>query len=349
MQYILSLLILLAVNFCSFAQDKIEWNNKLELPAIDGKASIGVAGAYCGVVGDYLVVAGGANFPDGTPWSGAAKKWHSTIYYKDITDDNSEWKIVENGLPSPIAYGVSIELEEGLLCIGGCDATKCYDELVLIGIKNGEIKISNNFPKLPTPLANATGARLKNYIYIAGGSETMKDERATSHFYMLNVMDLESGWQELNTWGGAERGYAASAAQNGSFYLFSGRNYSPENGIEILDDGYVYDTTSGRWSKLNGKFPVMAGSALPLSTNKIMLLGGSDTIIAGSDDHPGFGNTYRIYDIVTNELTTTNIDYPITVTTSVATHGNTLYIGSGEIKPGIRTPIILQGTININK
>ena len=37
--------------------------------------------------------------------------------------------------------------------------------------------------------------------------------------------------------------------------------------------------------------------------------------------------------------------YPISVTTNIAQKGNTFYIGSGEIKPGIRTSHILKGEI----
>ncbi|MFQ9020976.1 MAG: hypothetical protein ACLR6J_05680 [Parabacteroides merdae] len=37
--------------------------------------------------------------------------------------------------------------------------------------------------------------------------------------------------------------------------------------------------------------------------------------------------------------------YPISVTTNIAQKGNTFYVGSGEVKPGIRTPHVLKGEI----
>lgn len=73
-------------------------------------------------------------------------------------------------------------LPEGLLCIGGCDSERCYDDVFLLTLKNGEVQISTDWPTLPVPLANATGALLDNKIFIAGGQEQMVAAKATSHF-----------------------------------------------------------------------------------------------------------------------------------------------------------------------
>ena len=55
--------------------EKIEWSNTLALPEINGKANIGIAGAFSGFIGSNLLVGGGANFPDATPWNGGHKTW----------------------------------------------------------------------------------------------------------------------------------------------------------------------------------------------------------------------------------------------------------------------------------
>lgn len=318
----------------------LTWDNKLQLPD-----SLGVAGTFGGVTAGYLIVAGGANFPSGVPWEGGKKTWHSTIYYKNITDSSTKWITSKEPLPSPIAYGISIETKYGLLCIGGCNADRCTDQVLLINIINEKIEITDSFPKLPKPLANAAGAIINDKIYIAGGNETMTDERASSHFFMLDLSNINGGWQNLKSWDGPPRGFAVGAGQNGKFYLFSGRNYSKEQGITILFDGHVYDPKNGTWEKLDNNFPIMAGGSLSFDKDKIVLLGGTDKIIAGSDKHPGFGNTIRIYNTTTNTLKQIEAPYKIAVTTSVARHDNTFYICSGETKPGIRTPTILKGTI----
>lgn len=75
-------------------------------------------------------------------------------------------------------------------------------------------------------------------------------------------------------------------------------------------------------------------------------LGGVPQLIPGSDDHPGFDNTIRLYHTITQSLIKKEVaPYPISVTTNIAQKGNTFFIGSGEIKPGIRTSHILKGEI----
>ena len=70
------------------AQEKelvsIQWSRAASLPDFqDGKASIGLAGAVIGLSNGYLLVAGGANFPEGMPWEGGKKKYYSGgIIYK---------------------------------------------------------------------------------------------------------------------------------------------------------------------------------------------------------------------------------------------------------------------------
>ena len=157
----------------STEMEKIKWDNSLTLPEIDGRANIGVAGAFSGFIGNNLVIAGGANFPDMTPWNGGHKTWWNTLYYIDISDPTAKWNIVRDCMPKALAYGISIELPYGLLCIGGCDDSQCYKDVFLLQIKNGKIEVDTNWPSLPVPLANATGVLLDNKVYIAGGQESM--------------------------------------------------------------------------------------------------------------------------------------------------------------------------------
>ena len=330
--------------------EKIEWKTTHTLPAIDGIANPGVAGAYSGLINDILIIAGGANFPEAAPWEGGQKVWQSTIYCINIKQENSEWIILKDALPMPLAYGVSIELPDGLLCIGGCDSSQCYKNVFQITYVDGKVKIVNDWPELPVPLAHMTGVLSGNKIYIAGGQESMTEPQATDHFFMLDLSNKKKGWVKLPSWPGEPRGYAVSAAQSDGFdnciYLFSGRNYKPNGSIQILTDGYAYNPRLNSWKKIEQKFPVMAGSALPLAANHIMLLGGSTEMIPGSFEHPGFDNTIRLYHTITNTLIEKEKStLTIPVTTNAFKKGNKFYITSGEIKPGIRTPDILEGEI----
>ncbi len=331
------------------SKEKIEWNNSLALPA-DGAASIGVAGVFSGFIGDQLVVAGGANFPDKQPWKGGVKVWHDAIYRIDPTRHGADWVTEETRLPHPIAYGCSIELPSGILCIGGCDSTRCYTEVFQMCFDGDKIVIDTDWPALPIPLANATASMIGHKVYVAGGQERMDCQEATKHFLVLDLSNRGMGWKELQPWPGKARGYAVSAAQSDGFdncfYLFSGRDYKVDGFVEVLFDGYVYNPRLDQWKSLPGTFPVMAGNALPVGANHILFLGGVPEMLPGSDTHPGFDRTIRLYHTITKTLIEKEeAPYPLAVTTPVARKGNVFYIASGEVRPGIRTPNLTRGEI----
>ena len=202
-------------------------------------------------------------------------------------------------------------------------------------------------PSLPVPLAHASGALLDNKIFVAGGQENMDSPCATSHFFMLDLSQKESGWQVLDSWPGKPRGFAVSAVQSNGvdkcFYLFSGRDYDAEGNVEILSDGYVYNPKTEEWSVLSGEFPVMAGTAVPQGANHLLLLGGSDSMLPAGERHPGFDNRVRLFHTVTQTLVVKEESpYAIPLTTNVLAHDGAFYLTSGEIHPGVRTPEIVS-------
>ncbi|MDR0575893.1 MAG: sodium/solute symporter [Tannerella sp.] len=333
------------------SDERIKWDNTLMLPAVNGHDHPGLAGAYSGFINDVLIIGGGANFPDAMPWEGGKKVWSHTIYSINIKDKNRQWNVSENTFPRALAYGVPIQLNEGILCIGGCDSSQCYNDVFEIKMSDGKIYVvSGEWPPLPVPLANMTGVLSGDKIYIAGGQESMTRQEAAKHFLMLDISNKSKGWVELPSWPGEARGYAVSAAQSDGFdnciYLFSGRDYKNDGYLKILSDGYCYNPRLNTWKQLEGSFPVMAGTAIPIAANHIALFGGSTQTLPGSYDHPGFDPTMRLYHTVTNTLVEKEtVPYPVPVTTNALRKGNTFYIASGEIKPGIRTPHLLTGEL----
>lgn len=327
----------------------LSWNNCLTLPSFNSMPNKGIAGAFFGFSNDWLVLAGGTNFPDSVPWKGGTKQWHKTAYIKQAGSADQEWIVLPNTLPHPLAYGASIQIKQGILCIGGCGDRQCYSDVFLLKVQNGSVEIDKNWPSLPVPLANMTSSLLDNKIFVAGGQESVDAPIASKHFFMLDLSDVKAGWKCLPAWPGAPRGYAVSAVQNDGFdkcfYLFSGRNYQNEN-IDVLTDGYAYNPRLSTWKKLEGRFPVMAGAAVASGANHIIFLGSVQKMIDGSDTHPGFDNKLRIYHTITSTLVEKEtVPYAVPVTCTMVKVGDKVLLGSGEIKPGIRTPHILEGSI----
>ena len=190
--------------------DVIRWDTSLSLPQLDGTPNIGIAGAFSGRVDGKLLIAGGANFPDRTPEANGEKRYHRDLY---IYDASRGWQVIRDALPAPRAYGISVTLPEGVLCIGGCDASECTDQVSLLTL-DGDRPRFTPWPSLPRPLANAAGALVGHRIYVAGGIEQVGGgTAATRDFFMLDLHDRGRGWQELPPWPGAALAFARADSQ----------------------------------------------------------------------------------------------------------------------------------------
>ena len=104
--------------------DKLTWKQGGKLPAPPGAArQEGVAGSFAGYSNNVLLVAGGANFPGA--WQqfdagqnyahkGLKKTWRDDIYARR---DGKWWHAGK--LPAGMGYGTGIQLDDGVLLIGG--------------------------------------------------------------------------------------------------------------------------------------------------------------------------------------------------------------------------------------
>ncbi|MCA9744200.1 sodium transporter, partial [candidate division KSB1 bacterium] len=89
--FCLLLLALLSLGIkVGFAQSRLNfaWD---ELPPLPD--SEGFAGMYAGVSNGAVIVAGGANFPDGRPWEGGQKVWYDRIFV--LEEPNGQWQVAQ--------------------------------------------------------------------------------------------------------------------------------------------------------------------------------------------------------------------------------------------------------------
>lgn len=322
---------------------RILWDNGLELPPLNGQdANPGVAGAFSGIVDNRLLIIGGANFPDKMPWDGGTKQWCNALYAFDFA--TAEWEVISGFLDKPLAYGVSIQAEDEIICIGGCDAESCYPEVWSVKKEDGRWRVDTGWPALPVPLACGTGVLCDNKIYLFGGQTGMKRHMSTSYSFVLDLNERGKGWQSIPAWPGDPKGYAVSVASGKKIYLFSGRNYDDKGLMEMHTDGFVYSPGTRSWELLEGIFPVMAGTAFTDEKGNIYFAGGVERLLPPTAEHPGFSRTINYYNVKTRKLLPLdNAPFPIPVTTNLVKHRNNILITSGEIRPGVRTPHILRG------
>ena len=234
-----------------------------DLPAPPaGGISLGLAGTFAGTHRGALIVAGGANFPDGWPKDKSGgppqKVYHRDVYVLEKVDDaDPKWHVFANVLPHGYSYGVSVSTADGVVCYGGewkeplamdpetgklgqkrhlsaegfvltwdAEAKK-----VALGTKLGEQ--GQALPPLPTATAYFGAALVKDTIYIAGGD---CGEGPTDQFLSLNLKGKGLKWEALPSCPGSPRWKNAVAAQSDGdsdcIYLFSG---SGPDGMRLTD------------------------------------------------------------------------------------------------------------------
>lgn len=269
----------------------LAWDEYPALPPAAGEVrQPGVASPYVGVHGAVLIVAGGANFPRAMPWDGGAKAWWDDIWVleKDARGGarwhaDPAWK-----LPRPIGYGISVGTPEGVVCVGGSDAERCYAEVFLLSWDAATRTLRRSpWPSLPEPLANMAGARVGQTLFVAGGQHVMKGAQPSSAFWSLDLSQRGNPaafiWKKEATWPGPPRVLPVAAGQGAPgkerFFLFSGRQPRTGQATTLLRDAYAYDPRTRTWATLGpvgggDGVSVMAGTAAPVGTDEILVFGG---------------------------------------------------------------------------
>lgn len=312
------------------------WTRLAPLPG-----ALGVAGPFAGVSGESLLVAGGANFPQGLPWDGGRKIWHDTVYR--LVAPAGSWTIAGK-LQRPLAYGVSISTPDGLICIGGSDATQHYPGAFRLFLRGDWLRVEP-LPPLPKPLANAAGALVGQQILVCGGSSEPGEKSASNQMWSLDLSHLAAGWRELPALPAAARLLATAASDGRDFYVLGGVTPTKRNDTiarVYLNDAWRYRWNSG-WQRLaNLPRPMAAApSPAPVIANQIVVLPGDDGSLAGfqpAAKHPGFNHRTLAYDIQLNQWREGGKVPFAHVTTPCVRWQRRLVIPSGEIRPGVRSP-----------
>ena len=247
----------------------------------------GYAGAFSGICGRKLVFAGGTNYSEEKPWEGGTKIFYDKVYVYDILKDSLIDTENLYRLPYAVAYGASVTLPDGILCIGGNNSEVCFPNVFLMtwDEKYNQIQFVD-FPDLPVALSYTSATVIGENVYVAGGTFSVTGVDTGSHFFKLDLSKRDSedfSWETLASFPGMGRIFPVIAAQSNGYapciYLFSGRNVNENREISIHRDGLVYNTDSNTWStiEMDGTFdfPVVGGSAFSNKKNEIIIVGGS--------------------------------------------------------------------------
>lgn len=322
--------------------EDLKWSQLAPLPDREG-----FAGMYAGVSGDGLLAAGGANFPDKKPWEGGTKAWYDTVWRLDSPE--AKWRAVGK-LPSARGYGLSITIDDGVLCIGGADADKHHAECFVLSWHNDGLQ-TKPMPALPQPCANITGARLGDTIYVAGGLAEPTATSTMATFWVLDLKHVGDGWKSLPSWPGRPRMLAIGAASGGSFFIAGGADlHAGADGKPVrtyLTDGFRFTPGEG-WTPI-AALPagcVAPPTPSPATADGFLVLGGDDGANVNFEpktQHPGFLHTLLAYDVA-KDVWSKRADLPFANVTNPATlWRGAIIVVSGEQRPGVRSPAMWSG------
>lgn len=372
MKFLLMMTVL--VSACGPGQG-IRWNSSFSLPAGEnGSVHRGVAGPVTGIIGDRLVVAGGANFPEKMPWEGGTKE-HSRLAYIYAIGENGIRLTHRQLLKVAVSYPGNCPAEGAFYVAGGEDSRGPLNIVMRITLENDSL-ITESLPPLPVPLTNGSLVFASGKLYFAGGENR---ELVSDKVYAYDLSGEDGGWKEAFRLPYPVSNAVVVSDGKNKIYIAGGRRRN-ENAVSTFYDGVLEaDLVSGDIRRIATLPEASAAGTGVLDREGNILLFGGDTgetfhkvealnlQIGRTIDperskelneqkarvqrsHPGFSKVCRKYDLKKKKwVSVSPVPGDSPVTTTALVYRDLIIIPSGEIRAGVRTDQILVGIVNDQK
>lgn len=351
---------------------KILWEVAGKLPAQKGYTeNVGTAGLLHGVIGDYVVVGGGANFPNEHLKNGGTKVTHKDLYL--LKEVNGEMQTVEQiQLAYEFGYGASVSTGDAIYYLGGSPDAAHASDVLKVTVENNKLK-TEIVGKLPVTFENGVAKEKDGKIYFGVGKIGTPGEKATNsnRFFVYDIATAKT--EELASFPGEGRSQTIGQILNGKFHVFSGGS-----SVSYVD-GYAYDFKTNTWSKLadvviNGEKTLLLGAnSVAISEDEMLVIGGFNYTLWNDANHflstlkdeelakykldyfgkepfrYNWNNKVLVYNASKNEWKAIGeIPFDAPCGEALVTVNDKIYSINGEIKPGVRTARIFKGTV-VNK
>lgn len=362
------------------AAPHLQWRIAEELPPTPAQQkATGLAGAVSGAHNNVLMVAGGANFPGAMPWLGGKKVYHNDVYvFQKKGDSLVVHKTAK--LPFNIAYSACCTTPQGILIIGGENEAGLRDEALLLQWNNTGNNVNiKPLPSLPFALANASAVYFKDRVYLAGGE---RGGDVYNGLLRLDLNNIAAGWQDLPPLPMPVSHAVLLAQANGKqdcLYLIGGRKRNAADTSTLYASVMEFNLTDKKWTEKSPlPYALSAGTGIAYGSRYLLLFGGdagetfhktealmaainkeidaakkealNDEKVAVQSSHPGFCRQVFLYDTVKNEWEKlAPLPFETPVTTTAVQWDKAVFLPSGEIKAGVRSPSILSVKIQPQK
>jgi N-acetylneuraminate epimerase len=356
---------------------RVQWCTAAKLQNVDGSISLGFAGAINAVYNDVLLVAGGANFPDKMPWEGGKKYYSDRIQILLKQNGHFVWSKKTSKLPEPVAYCGNTSTDLGVVYAGGEGQNGISNKAFIITWITPEISmIVKKLPDLPVAVTNTGLTHIGNVVYLVGGD---MEQSSSDAFYRLDLNVKDSKWQKLPSLP-IKLANALVVAQADKIFVIGGRTKTPSGISDLHDTTFAYNFATGSWHKLasvsDGKQTTnfSAGAGIAVANDLILVTGGDNGEVFHkienyisqitksnsqqekdkltleknklSINHKGFYKTQLVYNTTKNTWAKLGqLPFPAHVTTTATKWGSDIVLSNGEIKPGVRTPLVMIGKI----
>ncbi len=377
--FLLTIIMLTSLHSCTEKQQdiSIQWSLLATLPSLtEQNPALGFAGPVTGVHGNVLLVAGGANFPDGMPWDGGEKKYYAAGFVMKRIREDSLLLYKTFALPYPLAYPACVSTPTGIVCAGGENSGGASSKAMLLqwNEQAGNVVIKE-LPDLPLALSNAGITVHDNIVYLAGGENS---DSTCNGFYSLDITDASAQWNDLpNLPRAVSHAVVVAQSANGKpfVYVLGGRKKNSNGISDIYATAYAFDLKKRRWEEIRSlPYSLCAGTGIAAGKNELLLFGGdkgetfhkTELLIAAinatadtvkkqdlilqknqlQSAHPGFSKEVLVYNTTANTWTNTApLPFEAPVTTTAFLWNKDVIIPNGEIRAGVRTPAIWMGKI----
>ncbi len=325
---------------------------------------VGVAGAFAGISNGALIVAGGANFPNGMPWEGGAKAYHDAIYVLEKPD--GAWRSTGR-LPKPLAYGISASGPGGVVCAGGENADSVSADVWLLRWDAAAgMVVAEALPSLPSPLSQACGAvvaspeggQTRSRLYIAGGISSPSAAEASNAFLSIDLDDPAAGWMSLPPCPGPARVLAGAASASGRFWLAGGASLraGPDGRaarvMPYLSDAWSFDPVASAWSRAADMPMPLLGMPSPAASavdGVFFFFGGDDGREAAlpPERRTGFNRSVLRYEAASDRWNVAGeLPEAARVTVPQVTWEGRHIVSGGETRAGVRSAAISHPMTN---
>ncbi|WED29521.1 N-acetylneuraminate epimerase [Vibrio sp. DW001] len=226
----------------------------------------------------------------------------------------------------------------------------------------------NQWPDLPVGLKSGVSAQTGDKLFVGLGS-------AGKEFYMLDLNNVDKGWQKKASFDGPARSGATASVIDNEIYIFGGSGKIQESDAApvLFDTIYRYNVKSDAWAQVNSASPVglLGASSYSPDGKNIVFFGGynkgyfdqylSDVMTTDKnkepekwqkivDDYMGMkpsGYKWNRSVLTFKPETGKWVDlgmspYLPNCGSALITDGKQATIISGEIKPGLRTAEVKQ-------